>query len=279
MKRVLTIQDISCVGRCSLTVALPILSAAGLETCVLPTAVLSAHTGFKSFTFHDLTGDIEGIEESWEKEGFRFDAIYTGFLGSAEQVRLVKEIRERFLTDDGIFVVDPAMADHGKLYPSFGPSFVDSMRELVTDCDVSIPNLTEAALLLQVPYDEKAFQERETIQKLLRGLHDLGTEVPILTGVSFDDEHLGSVAYDPKTDSFYEYFTKQEPESFHGTGDIFASAVVSALERGKGYQQVLRVATEFTHRSIEKTLQDPTPNWYGVNFEEAIPDFLQLLAE
>lgn len=278
MKRILTIQDISCVGKCSLTVALPVLSAAGLETCVLPTAVLSCHTGFSSFTLHDLTPDIAGIERSWEKEHFSFDAVYTGYLSSAEQVSLVQDIVKRFLRPGGLFLVDPAMADHGKLYPGFDMQFAHTLGGLCRSADVAVPNLTEAAMILNQPYRDSGY-ERSYIQGLLKGLTDMGSRAAVITGVSFDEEHLGVMAYDSSTDEFYEHYTKKIEQSFHGTGDLFASSVTASLMRGKNLQDALRVATEFTLASIEKTRADSNPNWYGVNFEEAIPYFLELLNE
>ena len=278
MKKVLTIQDISGVGKCSLTVALPVLSAAGLETCVLPTAVLSCHTGFQSFTFHDLTGEIPAIEDSWETEGFQFDAVYNGYLGSPEQVHLVEDIVSRFLKPGGIYVADPAMADHGKLYPGFDADFPQAMQELCTHADICIPNLTEDCLITGTAYVEEA-SNRKYIATPLMKPHEQGAAVPILTGVSFDPSYLGAMAYDSEQKSFVEYYTKKEPNAYHGTGDLFASSVVGALVRGRKLPDAIRIATEFTHASIVKTLQDPEPNWYGVNFEEAIPYFLRLLSD
>ena len=154
-KKILTIQDISCVGQCSLTVALPILSACGLETCILPSAVLSTHTaGFSGFTFRDLTDDMPKIQEHWQKENIKFKAIYTGYLGSVKQVGYVRNILDTMGTDDCIRIVDPAMADNGKLYSIFNDEYVKAMRELCASADILIPNITEAAFLAEVEYRE-----------------------------------------------------------------------------------------------------------------------------
>ena len=155
MKRAVTIQDISCFGKCSLTVALPIISAMGIETAVIPTAVLSTHTGgFKGYTFRDLTGDIPQIASHWEKLGLSFDAIYTGYLGSPDQVQIVSDFFDSFGKEDNFIVVDPVMGDAGKLYAGFTDELVCGMRKLCAKADYIIPNMTEAALLLDIPYDE-----------------------------------------------------------------------------------------------------------------------------
>lgn len=276
MKKVLSIQDISCVGKCSLTVALPVLSAAGLETCVLPTTILSCHTAFQHYTFRDLTGDIPAIEQSWEAENIRFDAIYTGYLGSPQQVRMVQDVLDRFLPSEGNFICDPAMADNGKLYPGFATEFPQTMAKLCGKSDICMPNLTEAALMLDVNYIEEGYT-RQYVEGLLRGLADLGVKIPVITGVSFHSASLGAMAFDSQKNTFFEYYTKREPRSFHGTGDLFASAFTGAWVSGKPLELALKIAAETTHTAIEKTLADPHPSWYGVNFEEAIPEYIEWL--
>lgn len=276
MKKVLSIQDISCVGKCSLTEALPVLSAAGLETCVLPTAVLSCHTAFQNYTFRDLTDDIPDIEHSWELEGIQFDSVYTGYLGSAEQIRLVLDIVDRFLKPGGTFLCDPAMADNGKLYPGFPEEFPQEMAKLCAKADVCMPNLTEATLMLNREYIAEGY-DRGYIEDILKGLAELGAKVPLITGVSFDPELLGSMAYDSQTGTFSEYYTKREPQSFHGTGDLFASVFTGAWERGKPLDDALKISAEVTHDAIVRTLSDPEPIWYGVNFEESLPYLIELL--
>ena len=145
MKRIVTIQDISCVGKCSLTVALPIISAMGIETAVIPTAVLSTHTAFKNFTYRDLTGDLPKIAKHWKQEKFNFDGIYTGYLGSIEQIDILKEFFKQFKTPNNFIFIDPVMADNGKLYAGFDEKFVREMKELCKMADIIVPNLTEAS--------------------------------------------------------------------------------------------------------------------------------------
>lgn len=276
MKKVLSVQDISCVGKCSLTVALPVLSAAGIETCILPTALLSTHTAFSHFTFQDLTGEIPEIEEAWAQEHIRFDALYNGYLGSTDQVRLILEIRDRFLCTGGTFVCDPAMADNGKLYPGISGDFPGAMADLCGNSNFCLPNLTEAALMLDREYIPEKY-DRQYICQLLRELAGLGAKVPVITGVSFDPAFLGAMAFDREKNEFVEYYTKREPRSFHGTGDLFSSAFTAAVIRNRPLQDSLRIAAETTHDAIVKTLADPAPAWYGVNFEEAIPAFISRL--
>ncbi|MBO7682143.1 MAG: pyridoxamine kinase [Clostridia bacterium] len=278
MKRVLTIQDISGVGKCSLTEALPIISAAGVECAVLPTTVLSTHTAFEGFTFHDLTEDLPGIAEHWAKLGLQFSTIYTGYLGSIHQVELVKAIIERFRDEQNIVLVDPAMADHGKLYAGFVPEFVGAMKGLCAIADVVVPNITEAAFLLGQEYIAEGYSE-DYIKGLLKGLTDLGPRTSVLTGVSFSEDKLGAMAYDRETDTFFSYFTDREPKNFHGTGDLFASALVGALENGFAIEDGIRIASEYTLASLRATLNDPEGRWYGVNFEEALPVYMRLLGK
>lgn len=278
MKRVLTIQDISGIGKCSLTEALPIISAAGVECAVLPTTVLSTHTAFEGFTFHDLTDDMPGIAAHWKQLGMEFSSIYTGYLGSIHQVELVENIIDMFRTGETLVVVDPAMADNGKLYAGFVPEFVGAMKGLCSKADVVVPNITEASFLLEKEYLAEGYDEAY-IRGLLKELTDLGPRFAVLTGVSYRPEELGAAAYDRETDTFFSYFTDKEPKAFHGTGDLFASAFVGALENGFAIEDGMRIACEYTLASLRATLADPEGRWYGVNFEEALPVYLRLLGK
>ena len=192
-KRVLTVQDISCVGQCSLTVALPVLSACGVEAAVLPSAVLSTHTGggFAGYTFRDLTADMPAIAQHWQKEGFRFDAVYTGYLGSGEQITHVRHIMDTLLVPGGARIVDPAMADNGKLYAGFDAAFVEKMKTLAFSADILLPNITEAALLTGMEY-RKEYDEAY-IEELTAALHEKGVGTVVLTGVSYEPETTGVV--------------------------------------------------------------------------------------
>ena len=276
MKRVLTIQDISSIGKCSLTEALPIISAAGVECAVLPTAVLSTHTAFEGFTFHDLTEDMPGIAAHWKELGMEFSSIYTGYLGSIHQVELVENILADFRKEDTKVVVDPAMADNGKLYAGFVPEFVAAMKGLCAKADVVVPNITEASFLLGKPFIAEGYDETY-IEDLLKGLADLGPRYAVLTGVSYEPGKLGAAAYDKETGTVTTYFTDRETTSFHGTGDLFASALVGALENGFTVEEGIGIACEYTLASLRATLKDPEGRWYGVNFEEALPTYLKLL--
>lgn len=269
MKRIITIQDISCVGKCSLTVALPIISAAGVETAVLPTAVLSTHTAFPKFTFHDLTGEIQPITDTFLELGIDFDAIYTGYLGSFEQLRLVDKFMAELRTDKTTVLIDPVMADHGVLYKGFTQEFADSMALLCAKADLILPNLTEASLMLHIPYRET--YDEAYIRSVLVRLTELGATKAALTGVSFESDKIGFYLYDAEAREFYSYFNEKLPVSYHGTGDVFASCTLAANMRGLSIPDSLILAVDYTLESIRKTMADPDRREYGVNFEEAIP--------
>ncbi len=275
MKRIMTIQDISCVGKCSLTVALPIISTAGVEAGVLPTAVLSTHTMFPSFTFHDLTGEIQPIADEFKKQGIDFDAIYTGYLGSFEQLSLVEKFISDFKSPDTVVLIDPVMADNGKLYGGFTMEFAKSMAKLCGKADIVVPNLTEASFMLDIPY--KPDYDEEHIRYVLKRLTELGCPKSALTGVSFSPDKIGVYYYDSELDEYYSYFNEKLPVSFHGTGDIYASSLLGAMMRGISVQNSLKIAVDFTLECMKKTLADENHRFYGVNFETALPYYINLI--
>lgn len=275
MKRIITIQDISCVGRCSLTVALPIISAAGVECGVLPTAVLSTHTAFDKFTFCDLTDEIEPISKTFSDLGLDFDSIYTGYLGSFRQLALVDDFISTHKKENTLVVIDPAMADNGVLYKGFTPEFAKAMANLVRHADLVIPNLTEACFMLDVPYTEE--YDEDYIKDILVRLTGLGAKCAALTGITFDNKTLGAYSYDSETGKFFYYANNYLPVRYHGTGDIFASAAVGSLMRGQSVENALAVAVDYTHECIRLTMEDEDRRTYGVNFEEAIPYYLMRL--
>lgn len=275
MKRILTVQDISCVGKCSLTVALPILSSMGLETAVLPTAVLSTHTAFKNFTFRDLTGDMLPIARHWRDEGIEFSSVYTGYLGSEEQLGVTETIFDMFKKPGVIIFIDPVMADNGKLYKGFTKEFAGKMAKLCSKADVIVPNLSEAAFMLGEDYTES--YDRAYIKEKLKKLCGLGAGSAVLTGVSFEDGRLGAVSYSSDGGVYHEYFRERLPVNFHGTGDIFASVMLGGLERGLCLGDSLETAVDFCVESIKKTMENPNHNWYGVDFESVIPLLLKKL--
>lgn len=269
MKRIVSVQDISCVGQCSLTVALPVLSAYGIETAILPSAILSTHTGgFTDFTIHDLTDEMPAIINHWIKEGLTFDAIYTGYIGDMRQFDMIKNMR-CLLNPGGLLIVDPAMADHGKLYPALSENIVEGMRSIVREADIILPNLTEAAFLLGEEYKES--YTKEEISEILRKLAAMGPEMVILTGVSYEADKIGAAAYFKKEDRTVEYFTSKMRESYHGTGDIFSSVLTANLLNGKDIYEALKDACEFIVDSIKKTLPDES-HFYGVKFEQVLAD-------
>lgn len=281
MKRIVTIQDISCVGKCSLTVALPIISAMGVEASVVPTAVLSTHTQFKGFTFRDLTDDIDLISDHWKNEKIGFDAIYTGYLGSFRQLEIVSKFFDDYKTPENLIVIDPVMADDGKLYHGFTVEFAKRMAELCGKADIIIPNMTEASFMLGVEYIESGYDEAY-IKDILVKLCGLGAKKAVLTGVSFDPAQLGVMSYDSETGKFFSYYREKLNVTYHGTGDIYASTCVGALMNGFSLNESLAIAVDYTVESIRKTMEDENARFYGVNFEEAIPyliDTLRIKAE
>lgn len=275
MKRILTIQDISCIGKCSLTVALPILSAMGLETAVLPTAVLSTHTMFRDPVCVDLTEQISPIADHWEREGFSFEAIYTGYLASARQVELVCALLERFRDKNTLFFADPAMADNGKLYAGFDLSFVEEMKKLCARADLIVPNLTEACLLTGIPYREEP--EEAWMCTLLDGLSLLGPRYVVLTGYSPSPDRIGVLSRDCLSGQDFSYVTEKLPVSYHGTGDIFASVAFGGLENGLSLPDALRLACDYVKDTVRATLRDPEARSYGVNFEATLPGLISRL--
>ena len=274
-KRVAAIHDISCFGKCSLTVALPILSAAGIETPVIPTAVLSTHTGgFSGYTFRDLTDDIMPVARHWKKEGITVDAVYSGYLGSKEQVGLVMDAVREIRNDDTIMIVDPVMADNGKLYGGFAPDFPMEMRKLCETADIITPNITEASFMLGVPYRDGPYDE-EYINDIISGLAKMTSGKVVLTGVFFDDERIGAACFDGKETSYA--FSERIPTSYHGTGDVFSSTLVSAIMNGKSLKQATQIAVDFTYACIKRTFYNHPEMKYGVNFEAELPYLLKML--
>lgn len=276
-KRVAAIHDLSGFGKCSLTVALPILSAAGIETSALPTAILSTHTGgISGYTYHDLTEDMRPVMKHWKSLDIKFDAIYTGFLGSFEQLDIVKEFFDAFRQEDNLILVDPVMGDNGELYTVFTHEFAAGMRMLCQKADIIVPNLTEAALLLDEPFHPGPYTHAY-IESLLRKLGALGPQKVVLTGVYFKEDELGAATYDRTTDTIDYVFTQKIPGYYHGTGDVFASSLLSALLNDFSLIDAAAIAVHFTTDSIRRTYKAKTDYRFGVNFEQSFPDFLKEL--
>lgn len=271
-RRVLTMQDISCVGQCSTTVALPILSACGLEACILPTALLSTHTGgFGKPAVVHFDGALTDIWHHWQENGITFDAILVGYLGSLEAVKAAGEIIDRLLAPGGVAIVDPAMADNGKLYSGFDEDYVRSIGSLAGKADIILPNVTEAAILSGLPYQENI--DKNYVNQLLNGLNH---PCAVLTGVDFDEDSTGIVLQEGTVQ--HEYRHKRIGTGCHGTGDIFAAVFTGALMQGKNRLDAAKIAADFTCRCIKNTVNAPA-HWYGVKFEPLLPELMEMLGQ
>lgn len=276
-KRVAAIHDISGVGRCSLTVALPILSAAGFDTSVLPTAILSTHTGgFEGFTYRDLTQDIKPISDHWQSLNLKFDALYSGFLGSFEQIDLVADLFNTFRSEDTLVMVDPVMADNGVLYSVYSPEMAKGMAKLCAIADIVVPNLTEAAFILEEEYIGDNYTP-EYIEETLRKLASLGAKKVVLTGVSLEKDKLGAACYDRESDKVSYAFNSRIDGYFHGTGDVFGSTLLSALLNDFPLAEATQIAVDYTHKCIDLTVQAEQERRYGVCFERALPYLIKRL--
>ncbi len=301
MKRVLSIQDISCLGKCSLTIALPVISACGVETVVLPTALLSTHSVFKDFTFKELSDQMKPITEHWKKEKIRFDAIATGYLGTESEIDAVLEIFKEFTASaasdmparsgDPLRIVDPAFGDRGRLYSGFDMHYAKRNAELCASADVILPNITEACLMTDFEYREE--YDETYIIHLMERLRAITDATILLTGVSLSDGMTGVYGWDADNQNYFSYQTPiivapsvteaaaapasdlsaapAQSASFHGTGDLFSSTLVGARMRGLSWQESIELAAEMVSESIKKTLESTDPVWYGVDFEAAIP--------
>ena len=275
MKRILTIQDISCLGKCSITIALPLISAMGVETVILPTALLSTHTMFTGFTVKDLEDQLIPITEHWKKENVTFDAIYTGYLGTEEEIDTVKKIIADFRTEDTLVFVDPAMGDNGKLYPAFDRHYALKNAELCAVADIIVPNITEAAFMTGAEYKEE--YDESYIRDLLQKLTGLGAKTVALTGVSLSEGKTGVMGYDTVKKEYFSYQNDRIPISYHGTGDVFSSTTVGALMNEISWKDSLKIAADYTAHTIDVTRNNPKQPWYGVDFEATLPDLLKTL--
>ena len=271
--KILTIQDISCVGQCSLTVALPILSACGIETCILPSAVLSTHTaGFKGFTFRDLASDMPAIFSHWKSENIEFDGIYTGYLGSKEQVDYITQYALPLLKKGAKLIVDPAFADNGSLYPIFDLVYVEKMKDLVKRCDYLLPNLTEACYLTGIEY--KTEYDKDYILSVMKALCDMGAKSVVLTGVSYEKGFTGVAVYENGNYTYYKH--ELLPNSCHGTGDIYASAFAGALFKGHSAVDSAKISADYTVKCIKCTAGDKS-HWYGAKFEPCLIELIKAI--
>ena len=277
-KRAVAINDISCYGRCALTVTLPVLSAAGVECAIVPTVVLSTHLAYPSPVIHSLTDTLEGIANHFKSINVEFDAIAIGYLNDAAQADLVIDFIDKFKTENTIIFADPTMADHGKMYgnPAFDEKFLQGMRNIVKKSDYTVPNITEAAFLCGLPY-ENAPHTKAYIEKLLHTLANLGVKYPIITGLVFEDSQIGSACFDSKANHIHYHFAQKYDGRFIGTGDLFAAAFLGGVMNGFSPEISCKTATDFVSYSIAKSLEVNTKDSMAINFEQSLPFYMQKL--
>lgn len=271
MKRIVSIQDISCIGKCSQTVALPIISCMGIETAVLPTSVLSTHTAFNGYTFKNLEDEARKIIDHWEKENFTFDLIYIGYTGNIQILDLVLDFIDKFKTTNNIVVFDPAMADHGRFYSGINESILEKMKEVCKKADIIKPNLTETALLLGEEYKEK--YSIENIKEQAQRLLTLGSKNVVITGVE-NEGKIGVLAFNGE--KYYSNYETKYNVNYHGTGDVFTSCLSGCLVDGKTLEEAITISSKFTTECVRLTYEDTQGEKYGVNFEQAIPYLIKL---
>ena len=285
MKRILTIQDISCLGRCSITVSLPVLSAMGIETSILPTALLSTHTMFESPFRMDLSEQMQAITAHWKKENIHFDAIYTGYLGTEEEIALTQQVIRDFRSEDTIVFVDPVMGDHGRLYAGFSSSYAEKNRSLCAMADMIVPNITEACLMTGIEYRENYDEKyiKELMAKMRAVLLDTSgstdicqenlspsSQIVAITGVSLSPGQIGAAGLDSSDDEYYICQTEQLPAVYHGTGDIFSSVTAGSLLQGLSWQEALQKAARFTACTIRASMEEQADPRFGVAFEKVL---------
>ncbi len=275
-KTVAAIHDISGMGKCSLTAAIPVLSAAGISVTALPTAVLSTQTGgLSGYTYRDLTEDMPLMINHWATLDVSFNAFYSGFLGSVKQTDIVIDFVKRFKTDGSIFLCDPAMADNGKLYSTFDSSFVKAVKKLCSNADIIIPNFTEAALLLDKPYLHPPYTKEYVTDLLVSLAESFDVKYVVLTGVAFDDKEIGVATYDTSA-RIISYTLQQRVEGmFHSTGDLFASSLLGAFLNGFSLEKSAEIAICFTVNSINKTVEGGGDSRFGLRFEQCLPSYIK----
>jgi pyridoxine kinase len=268
-KRILSVQDISCFGKCSNTVALPVLSAADIEAVILPTALLSNHTGFDGYTFLDLTEEMHRIQEEWVRTGLKFDVIYTGYFGSAEQLSDIAAHREALLKPDGWMLVDPVLGDRGRLYSIYDDGFVRAMRQFCRGADLITPNVTEACLLADIPYEGDAY-DAGRMQTLLDTLQALTGGTVVITGVRFGEAEIGVVCREKGEEKSYTMSSPRSDAPLHGTGDVFTAALAAYCMNGFPLREALTRTLRFVYAAVRDTEAEMDGHWYGVKFEGSL---------
>lgn len=277
-KTVAAIHDISGMGKCSLTAAIPVLSAAGVSVSVMPTAVLSTQTGgLNDYTYRDLTDDMRPVMAHWHKIGVTFDAVYSGFLGSSAQVDIVCDFVKEFRHNGTLFLCDPAMADNGTLYDTFDSSFVEKMKKLCASADIIVPNFTEAAFLLDREYLPPPYTKEYT-NDLLRSLaKEFNSKFVVLTGVDFDGKSVGAGAYDAENDIITYSLSERIDGMFHSTGDLFASSLLGGILNNFSVNDSAQKAISFTVNAIKETVKIGGDSRFGLAFERCLPMYMKSL--
>ena len=277
IKRVVAVHDISGFGKASLTAVIPILSTMGIQVCPLPTAVLSAISEFPQTRLHDLTGFMDEVIDHWQSLDLRFDAVYSGFLGSPQQVKIMQNLIKKTAAMDCLIVIDPVMGDNGELYSVFTPEIITCMKELVKSAHVITPNLTEAAFLLDEKTGKKL--DRDTVIEWLHKLSDLGPQIVIITSVpDYDDETKTCVfAYDRSVREYWKMSCEYIPGGFPGTGDTFTSVVTGCLMQNKSLSYAIEKAAKFVYKAIEFSLDYLTDKRQGIYLEPVLPELLKPL--
>ncbi len=274
-KRILTVQDISCVGQCSATVALPVLSVSGFETSVLPCSLLSNHTtGFDSYSFMDLSGEMDKICRQWQRQNIKFSALYSGYIGSVSQLERLKKVMTTCLEPDAVKIIDPAMADNGRLYPGFDRQFVSSVRQILPMADYLLPNITEACLLTDTPYPEN--YDKSFVDALLEKLYSTGCKNIVITGVCLGPGQIGVAVCHNGNISYYSH--EKMPFSSPGTGDVFASVFTGAVLKGHTVYDSAVKASEFVVACLKETAKYPQHR-YGPVFEPLLHTLPELFAK
>ncbi len=275
MKKLISIQDVSCLGKCSQTIALPIISAMGIETAIIPTAVLSTHTMFPGFTFTDLSSDMPNIVSHWKSLDIYFDAILTGYLGTVNHIQMISDFYDKFADESTLTIADPVFADNGKMYPSFNKEYADAVTSLCSKARYIVPNITEAAIMADMPYIDK--YDRSYINEILDRLSDKGASNIIITSIRRDNENGIVSRFSDGSD--FEYFKPHIDTQFHGTGDLFASTFAGALLNGLSVSDAAALAVDYTAHTLHVTLENKSHSWYGVDFETTIPWLLKRLGK
>jgi len=275
LKRMAAVHDLSGFGKCSLTVALPVVSASGVECCCIPTALLSTHTGgFTDWSFHDLSEDIVPIASHWFSLGLHFDSVYSGYLASPEQGKLMEKTLDLLAGEDTLVVVDPAMADNGRFYANLDEKMIECFRRLIARADVITPNITEACFLTGTEYKAAPY-DMDFVLELIEKLSAFGVKTVAVTGVSLEKGKVGVAAVDNETGKLCSVMNDAKEGIFHGSGDVFASSFAALLTRGAELGTALSIAEKFVSDCIDRTEKRGTPRHYGLDFEGALPQYIQ----